>query len=117
MGTACSTPHRPTAPADLPAFAGSAGDMSPLLIDEPFARAGHFHGPVAPGTFLAAAAVGLGSLDVPLPATVGMVGMSWKFLKPVRPGDTIQTRWPLFCKRPLQNPALGLALWDVEDRD
>ena len=117
LGGAWTTRRRTIAPADLATFAGTAGDMSPLLIDEPFARAGHFHGPVAPGTFLAAAAVGLGSLDVPLPATVGMVGMSWKFLKPVRPGDTIQTRWRLFRKRTVENPAWGLAFWHVEVLD
>lgn len=117
LGGAWTTRRRTIAPADLATFAGTAGDMSPLLIDEPFARSGHFHGPVAPGTFLAAAAVGLGSLDVPLPATVGMVGMSWKFLKPVRPGDTIQTRWRLFRKRGVENPAWGLAFWHVEVLD
>ena len=117
LGGAWTTRRRTIAPADLTTFAGVAGDMSPLLIDEPFARAGHFQGPVAPGTLLAAAAVGLGSLDVPLPATVGLVGMSWKFLKPVRPGDTIQTRWRLFRKRAVENPAWGLAFWHVEVLD
>jgi len=117
LGGAWTTRRRTIAPADLAAFAGIAGDMNPLLIDEPFARSGHFRGPVAPGTFLAAAAVGLGSIDVPMPATVGMVGMSWKFLKPVRPGDTVQTRWRLFRKRAVENPAWGLAFWHVEVLD
>jgi len=91
--------------------------MNPLLIDEPHARAGLFRGPVAPGTFVAAAAVGLGSVDVPQPATVGMVGMSWRFLRPVRPGDTIQSRWRLFRKRSVENPEWGLAFWHVEVLD
>jgi hypothetical protein len=85
-----------------------------MLIDQPFARAGHFGGQVAPGAMIAAVAIGLGSVDAPLPATVGMVGMSWKFLKPVRAGDTIHTRWRLFRKRSVENPGWGLAFWHVE---
>ncbi|HEX6350695.1 MAG TPA: MaoC/PaaZ C-terminal domain-containing protein [Candidatus Dormibacteraeota bacterium] len=117
MGGTWTTRRRTVSAADLAAFAGAAGEMSPLLIDEPHARAGLFRGQVAPGTFVAAAAVGLGSVDVPLPATVGMVGMSWKFLKPVRPGDTVQTRWRLFRKRSVENPAWGLAFWHIDVLD
>lgn len=114
LGGAWTTRRRTITAADLAAFAALSGDMNPLLIDQPFARASHFGDQVAPGALIAAVAVGLGSVDAPLPATVGMVGMSWKFLRPVRVGDTIQTRWRLFRKRSVENPAWGLAFWQVE---
>src|SRR5262249_43042269 len=57
---------------------------------------------------------GLGAIDVPVPATIGMVGMTWRFLRPVRPGDTIGSRWRLNRKRPVENPRWGLAVWHVE---
>ena len=117
LGGTWTTRRRTVTAADLAAFSGAVGEMNPLLIDEPQARAGFLRGPVAPGTFVAAAAVGLGSIDAPVPATVGMVGMSWRFLKPVRPGDTIQTRWRLFRKRSVENPAWGLAFWHIEVLD
>lgn len=63
---------------------------------------------------IAAVAIGLGSLDVPIPATAGMVGMSWRFLKPVRPGDSLSTKWRLNRKRAVENPDVGLVFWQIE---
>ena len=56
-------------------------------------------------------------MDVPLPATVGMVGMTWKFVKPLHIGDTLQSRWRLVRKRAVENPRWGLAVWRVEVLD
>jgi hypothetical protein len=67
-----------------------------------------------PGTLVAAVTTGLGAIDVPVPATVGLVGTNWRFLRPVRPGDTIGSRWRLNRKRPVENPRWGLAVWHVE---
>jgi acyl dehydratase len=100
--------------ADVAAFVGLAGDYNPLYADLEHARSGPFGGPVAPGALVAALTTGLGSMDVPLPATVGMVGMSWKFLAPVQPGDTLGSRWRLSRKRNVENPRWGLAVWQVE---
>jgi 3-hydroxybutyryl-CoA dehydratase len=100
--------------ADVAAFVGIAGDYNPLYADLEHARSGHYGGPVAPGALVAALATGLGSMDVPLPATVGMVGMSWKFLMPVQPGDTLGSLWRLSRKRNVENPRWGLAVWQVD---
>lgn len=69
---------------------------------------------MAPGGLIAVVTAGLGSMDVPLPATVGLVGMSWKFLAPVQPGDTLGSRWRLSRKRNVENPNWGLAVWQIE---
>ncbi len=91
-----------------------AGDFNPLLIDATYAQQTSFGGTVVPGTLISAVAVGLGSLDVPIPATAGMVGMTWRFLHPVRPGDSLQGSWRLNRKRPVENPALGLCFWQID---
>ena len=100
--------------ADVAAFVGLAGDYNPLYTDLEHARSGPYGGPVAPGALVAALTTGLGSMDVPIPATIGLVGMSWKFLLPVQPGDTVGSRWRLSRKRNVENPRWGLAVWQVE---
>jgi hypothetical protein len=83
-------------------------------MDSEYAKQSPFGGRVAPASFVAAAAMGLGSVDVPTPASAGLVGMTWRFLRPLRPGDTIATRWRLARKRAVENPEFGLAVWQVE---
>jgi hypothetical protein len=61
-----------------------------------------------------AVAIGLGSVDVPMPATVALVGMTWKFTKPVHVGDSVAARWRLNRKRDVENPQWGLVTWQVE---
>jgi acyl dehydratase len=100
--------------ADVAAFVGLSGDFNPLYADLEHARSSLFGGLVAPGGLVAAVTSGLGSMDVPLPATVGLVGMNWKFLSPVQPGDTISSRWRLSRKRNVENPKWGLAVWQIE---
>jgi acyl dehydratase len=114
LGTEWRTRRRTITAADLAAFVGLSGDFNPLYTDAEHARSGHFGEPVVPGALVAAVTTGLGTIDVPVPATVGLVGMTWRFLRPVRPGDTIQSRWRLNRKRPVENPRWGLAVWQVE---
>jgi hypothetical protein len=83
-------------------------------MDATYAGEGQFQGRVAHGALLVSLAIGLGSSDVPQPATVAMVGTSWRFLRPVRPGDTVRARWRLARMRDVENPRWGLAAWDVQ---
>src|SRR5215467_6493179 len=114
LGTEWRTRRRTITAADMAAFVGLSGDFNPLYTDAEHARAGHFGEPVVPGALVAAVTAGLGAIDVPVPATVGLVGMTWRFLRPVRPGDTISSLWRLNRKRPVENPKWGLAVWQVE---
>jgi len=114
LGGEWTTRRRTITQADLIAFVGLSGDYNPLYTDVEHARGGPYGEPVVPGTLVAAVTTGLGAIDVPVPATVGMVGMTWRFLRPVRPGDTIGARWRLNRKRPVDNPQWGLAVWQIE---
>src|SRR5215472_1985094 len=114
LGAEWRTRRRTITAADMAAFVGLSGDFNPLYTDAEHARAGHYGEPVVPGALVAAVTTGLGAIDVPVPATIGMVGMSWRFVRPVRPGDTIGARWRLNRKRPVENPRWGLVVWQVE---
>lgn len=114
LGGTWTTRRRTITAADLAAFAGVAAEFSPLVVDETYARGTSFGGHVVPGTMISSLAVGLGSLDVPIPASAGMVGMTWRFLLPVRPGDSLETTWRLNRKRAVQNPAVGLCFWSID---
>jgi hypothetical protein len=60
-------------------------------------------------------AVGLGSVDMPIPAVAEWEWLNWKFPRPVRAGDTIYAHWMLTQKRP---PASGadssIVVWRVD---
>jgi MaoC like domain len=83
-------------------------------MDAPRAAQGHFGGRVAHGSLLISVALGLGSIDVPQPDTVALVGTTWRFLKPVKPGMTVHAVWRLARKRDVTNLRWGLAVWQVE---
>ena len=110
LGTEWTTRRRIVTEADIALFSGLVGDFSPLVIDAELAAASHFGGRVASGPFLVAAAMGLGSMDLPLTNSAGVVGMTWRFVKPIRAGDTISTVWRLARKRHLHDRPL---LWAV----
>lgn len=114
LGSEWTTRRRTIGPAEVAVFLGLSGDLNPLYADVEYAHGGPFGEVVVPGALIAATAIGLGTIDGPVPATVGLVGMDWRFQRPVRVGDTIQCRWRLHRKRDVENPRWGLAVWQVE---
>lgn len=64
---------------------------------------------------MVALAVGLGSVDMPVPSVAEWEWLNWKFPRPVHAGDTIYARWTLTQKRP---PAGGapssIVVWRVD---
>ncbi len=114
LGGRWATRGRTITDADLAAHAGVSGDFGFLHMDAPRAAQSHFGGRVAHGSLLISIAVGLGSMDVPQPNTVALVGSTWRFLKPVKPGMTVHAVWRLGRKRDVTNPHWGLAVWQVE---
>lgn len=90
-----------------------SGDLNPLHSDHDYASQTPI-GFSLPAALLMATAIGLGSVDVPVPATVALVGMTWKFVKPVRVGESVAARWRLNRKREVENPQWGLASWQVD---
>lgn len=87
-----------------------AGDFSPLTIE-----ADHGTARAVPPALLLAMAVGLGTMDTPVPSVIEWEWLNWKFPRPVHAGDTIYARWTLTQKRP---PAAGatssIVVWRVD---
>jgi hypothetical protein len=60
-------------------------------------------------------AVGLGSMDMPVPAVAHWEWLNWKFPRPVRAGDTIYARWTLTQKRaPVADDPTAIVVWRVD---
>jgi acyl dehydratase len=77
--------------ADIERFTEISGDRNPLHYDEAAARASRFGEIVVQGGVTSAILNALVAEDLPGPGTV-FLEVNWKFLAPVRPGDTITGR-------------------------
>lgn len=70
---------------------------------------------MAPPALLVAMAVGLGSMDMPVPSVSEWEWLNWKFARPVRAGETIYARWTLTQKRaPVGGSPTAIAVWRVD---
>ncbi|TMC53541.1 MAG: hypothetical protein E6J20_07740 [Chloroflexi bacterium] len=62
-----------------------------------------------------ALAVGLGSVDMPVPHVAEWEWLNWKFPRPIHAGETIYARWTLTQKRPPVGGALSsIVVWRVD---
>jgi hypothetical protein len=60
-------------------------------------------------------AVGLGSMDMPVPSVAEWEWLNWKFPRPVRAGETIYARWTLTQKRaPVGGSPTAIVVWRVD---
>lgn len=79
---------RTVGPDDIRLFTEISGDRNPLHYDEAAARASRFGEIVVQGGITSAILNAVVAEDLPGPGTV-FLEVSWKFIAPVRPGDTI----------------------------
>ncbi len=109
IGQRFVTPGRTITEADIVAFSGLTGDYNPVHTDEVFAAASDFGSRIAHGPMGIGIAFGLASrLDLIDGTVVALLGVTWDFKAPMRPGDTIRALIAVTEKRPVKNPALGL---------
>jgi oxepin-CoA hydrolase/3-oxo-5,6-dehydrosuberyl-CoA semialdehyde dehydrogenase len=110
LGGEWTTRRRTVSDAEITLFAGVAGDLSPLTIEAPE----NGRRP-APPALVVALAVGLGSVDTPVPSVAEWEWLNWKFPRPVHAGDTIYARWTLTQKRPPVGGApSSIVVWRVD---
>jgi len=68
-----------------------------------------------PPTLLVAIAVGLGTIDMPVPSVEEWEWLNWTFPRAVHAGDTIYARWSLTQKRPpLGEAPTSIVVWRVD---
>jgi acyl dehydratase len=120
VGRRFSTPRRTITESDLMTFAGLTGDHNPLHVDAVFAAASPFGGLIAHGPMIIGLAFGLGSRAGLFEGTVlGLLGLTWDFRAPVRPGDTLAAEITVTEARRTKDGTrgvVGLAL-DVVNQD
>ena len=62
-----------------------------------------------------AMAIGLGSMDMPVPSVAEWEWLNWRFPRAVHAGDTIFARWTLTQKRPPAREAVSsIVVWRVD---
>jgi acyl dehydratase len=116
IGFRFETPNRTVTEADLVAFAGVSGDFNPLHTDAVFAAGTMYGERIAHGALVLSLATGLrqrvGLFDGTL---MGLLEIrSWRFIAPVRIGDTIRVVNEVTELRPTSKPDRGLMVQRVE---
>lgn len=77
--------------ADIVGFSQSVGDRNPVHSDPAFAATISFREPIAPGMWTAGLLSALIGTRLPGPGSI-YVSQELRFLRPVKPGDTITAR-------------------------
>jgi acyl dehydratase len=118
IGQRFETPRRTVIDADISTFAGLTADFNPLHMDEVFAAESDFRGRITHGPMIVGMAFGLASRAGMMDGTVmGLLDISWKFMKPVRPGDTIGALVTILEKRATKKPDRGVVTLQLDVRN
>lgn len=116
VGFRFETPSRTLTEADIVAFAGVSGDFNPLHTDAVFATGTIYGERIAQGALVLSLATGLrqraGLFDGTLMGLLEIRG--WRFLAPVRIGDTIRVRTQVTELRPTSRPDRGVMVQRIE---
>jgi acyl dehydratase len=111
VGDEFLSPARTVTEADVVMFAGVSGDYNPLHVDHETARKGPFRGPVAHGLLGLAIVSGLSS-HAPRVETLAFLGIQdWRFLLPIRFGDTLHVVTRVLALEPKARGRRGIVTW------
>jgi 3-hydroxybutyryl-CoA dehydratase len=101
--------------AAIEAFALVSGDDNPLHLDEAYARTTALGGRVAHGLLGPAVVSGLmAELGLTRGTLIALVGVSFEFVRPIRPGTEVRARIQVSGARPTSKPGRGLVVFAVE---
>jgi acyl dehydratase len=108
------TPGIVVTEAHIVNFAGLSGDFFDVHMDDEFARSVGFEGRVAHGLLCLALVDGLKNRSTVIFDAVASLEWTYRFRKPVLPGDRIQGRIRVVEVRPTGRPDRGIVRLSVE---
>jgi acyl dehydratase len=115
VGQRFETPGRTITEGDIMGFAGLTGDYNPVHTDEVFAAQTEFGTRIAHGPMGIGMAFGLAArLDLIDGTVVALLGVTWAFKAPVKPGDTIKALIEVLKTRDVKNPEHGFVELKIE---
>lgn len=107
--------EREVGDADIRAFAELSGDRNPLHLDDAYARDTPFGGRVAHGALGIALATGLmAQTGLTAGTLVALLGIDWKFVAPIRPGDRLRLKLRVSAQRELPGRDRGVVTFAAE---
>jgi len=107
VGEAYESPGRTVTETDVVLFAGLSGDYNVLHTDAEFMKTSIFGERIAHGLLGLAVQSGLFSRATQAYASIGLVGMRWKFKAPIKIGDTVRLRARVSAKHDDGKPDRG----------
>jgi len=118
IGDEFITASRTVTDTDIILFAGLTGDNNPLHTDDEFTKSTVFGGRIAHGLLGASLAVGLwcrlGFVDG---TALAFLETRWKFMGPVKLGDTIHARLKIANKRYTSKKGSGIIFINFDVRN
>jgi len=113
------TAHRTVTEADIVGFCGISGDFNQLHTDEEYCRKTPYGGRIAHGPLVLSMAMGLMNRTGFSDGTaLGFLAIEdWRFLAPVKIGDTIGVTFHVVEKRPSSKGGRGVVKRRVEVRN
>jgi acyl dehydratase len=115
VGEVFESAARTITEADIVTFASFTGDWNPLHTDAEFAKTTPFGQRIAHGMIGPVISAGLGVLEGVMHDTViGLLGMEWKFIRPIFIGDTIHQKRIVEFKRESRRPERGIIRFKLE---
>lgn len=114
VGDEFHTARRTVTEADIALFAGLSGDFNPLHTDEVMMAQTPFGGRIAHGMLVASIATGqsnqLGTWEG---TTIALLEVTFRWVAPVRPGDTIRIVERVVDKQPTSKPDRGIVATEM----
>jgi 3-hydroxybutyryl-CoA dehydratase len=111
VGTRYPTYGRTITEGDLSLFCALIGYHVPLFIDEEYAKKTPYGGRIVPSAMTMAISTGM-TEGLYRDSIVALLGVErGRFLKPVRPGDTVTTEVEVLSKRETSNPGHGIVVF------
>lgn len=100
--------------ADIVNFAMFSGDWHPLHTDDVFAANSIYGERIAHGPLTITIITGLMNRAGVFPETaMGFLGVEWKFIAPVKVGDTLRGRVEVIEKRETKKPDRGIIIYKI----